>query len=71
MEIFAIFLIFWVFSGSFLGHSGDLGVNLKNPEISTNTNRMKLNICELNSLGNTLQVKYKFGSWQILKKKSV
>ena len=48
--------------GSFWGPWGQL----KSPEISTNTNRTKLSLCELNSMGNTLKVKYKFGVWQIL-----
>ena len=55
-------VIFWLF----LGHSGVFGVNKKSPEITTNTNRTKLNLCELNSMGNTLKVKYKFGALQML-----
>ena len=38
----------------------------KTPKISTNTYRTKLNLCYLNSVGNTLEVEYKFGSWQTL-----
>ena len=44
------------FLASFLGHSGVLGVNEKSPKISTNTNRTKLSLCELNSTSNTLKV---------------
>ena len=55
LEIFANFLVF--------------GVNQKSPEISTNTYRTKLNLCELNSMGNTLKVIYKFVAWKIFKKK--
>ena len=61
------FLQFLLLLGSFLGHSGVLGVNAKkSPEISISTNRTNLNLCDLNSMGNTLKVKYKFGGLQIL-----
>ena len=59
---FAVFTIIRVI----LGHSGPLGSTKKSPETSTNTNRTKLNLCELNTVDNTLKVKYKFGAWQIL-----
>ena len=51
---------------SSLGHSGVLGTNYESPEISSNTNRTKQNSCELNSMGNTLKVEYKFCACQIL-----
>ena len=62
MDIFALFTIFVVIFRSFWGHWGQQ----KSPEISKNTNRTKQSLCELNSVGNTLKVKYKFGAWQRL-----
>ena len=53
MEILQLLLIL----GSILGHSGVHGVNLKNTEFCTNTNCAKVNLHELNSMGNTLKVK--------------
>ena len=50
----------------FLGHSGVFGVNQKSPKISTNTYRMILILHQLNSVGETLWLGYKFNSWQIL-----
>ena len=41
----------------------------KNPKISTNTYRMILILRQLNSTGETLQLGYIFGAWQILQKK--
>ena len=41
-------------------------MNQKIPEILTNKYRTKLILCELNSLGNTFEGKYKFGGGQIL-----
>ena len=63
MEIFANFLIFGVILGS-------LGSTKKSPEISLNTSRPKLNSCEMKSMCKTFNVKYKFGAWQILFKKT-
>ena len=60
------FLQFLLFLGSFLGPTGVLEVNLKSPEISAITNLTKLNLCGLSVLGNTLEVKYKFGAWPTL-----
>ena len=59
LQIFSFWGHFWVILGS-------LGSTKKSPEILTNTNRTKLNLCELNSMGNTLKVEYKFGAWQVL-----
>ena len=50
---------FWVIMGS-----------TKKIQKSPQKHRTKLASCELNSMGNTLQVKYKFGAWLILLKKS-
>ena len=55
LEILQIFSYF----GSFWGPWGQLK---KSPEISTNTYRTKLNLCELNSMCKTLKVEYKFGA---------
>ena len=35
---------------------------------STNAYRMKLNLIELNSMGDTIQSEYKFGTWQVFQK---
>ena len=58
-------LEFLSFSGSFCVIKGSSFLK-KTPKIFTDTNRTMLNLCELNSMGNTLKVKYKFGAWQIL-----
>ena len=34
----------------------------KNSKISTNTYRTKVNLCELNSVGDPLKIEYKFGA---------
>ena len=62
LEFSANFYIFWVIFRSFWCPWGQL----KNPEISTNTYHTKLTSCELDSMGNTFKVEYKFGAWQIL-----
>ena len=58
VELFPNFLIF----GVILGYLG----STKNSRSFQNIYRTKLNLCELNSMGNTLQIEYKFGAWQIL-----
>ena len=45
---------------------GKRQIFLKTQETQENTNRTKLFLFELNSIGNTLKVKYKFGVWQTL-----
>ena len=45
------FLLFWVIFGSFWGPGGQE----KSTEISTNANRTKLSLCELNSMGLNLE----------------
>ena len=58
-----------IFANFIFGYSGVLGQLKKSPEFSTNTYRIKLNLCELNSMGNTYKVKFSFGEinfWQIL-----
>ena len=62
METFANSFILGVIFGSIWGPWSQL----KKSRNLTNTNRTKLNLGELNSMGNTLKVKYKFGAWQIL-----
>ena len=57
---------FYYFRGHFWVILGPLGSTKKCPEISTNTNRTMLDLCELTSTGNTLKVKYKIGTWQFL-----
>ena len=58
----------WTFLQTF-SLLGPSGVIQKSPEISTNTYRTKLNICELNFMGNTPKVKYKFVLGKFCKKK--
>ena len=68
MELFATYF----FLGSILRHFWVIlgpWVQLKSPEISTNTSRTKLILCELNSMGNNLKIKYIIGACQILQKK--
>ena len=55
-----------LFSGSLWGHFRHCQ---KFPKVFTNTYRTKPNLCELNSVGDTLQFEYKFGAWQILFKR--
>ena len=53
----------------FLGFFGSLwgrfSHSQKRPNISTNTYRTKLKLCELNSVGDTFPFEYKFGAWQM------
>ena len=63
IEKFLSFYHFWGPFGSICSHFRH---SQKSSKISTNTYRTKLNLCELNSMGNTLQFEYKFGAWQIL-----
>ena len=57
------------FLGSFFGYFwvilGSLG-STKKVRKSPQIQYTKLNLCELNSMGNTLKVKYKFGALQML-----
>ena len=53
------------FLGSFWGPWGQLK---KRPEISTNTYRTELNLCELNSMGNTLKLNIKLVLGKFCKK---
>ena len=48
---------FLSFSGSFLGHYGVISViPKKSPKIFTNTYRMELNLCQLNSVNVLLHI---------------
>ena len=59
------------FRGDFSVIMGSFSSFPKSLKISTNTYHTNLDLCELNSLGDTLQFEYKFGAWQILYKKPV
>ena len=52
-------LDFLSFLVSFWGHFDH---SQKNPKISSKLYRKKLNLCELNPVGDTLQFEYKFGT---------
>ena len=50
-------------SGSFWDHFHH---SQRSTKISTNTHRTKLNLCELNTTGDTLKFENEFEAWQIL-----
>ena len=60
------FLSFCHFRGHFGLLWGHFRHSQRNSKISTNTYRTKLNLRELNSMGNALQGEYKLCAWQVL-----
>ena len=67
-EIFEIFCHFCRRFGSFSCHFRQ---TQKCPKVSTNTYRTKLNLCELNSVSDSLQFEYIFGTEHILFRKTI